>query len=133
RFDEVGTTGVIAWFLKRLEPQSVQETPLYLRIPTHTPGNEDVSEATDKMLLSTCDEQYRSNQNIPEGSAAEATVVLNFPHWRSGTLPINTETAGIFPSALETEHVKFSLVDSASGEHISAWVVRKQNYVFGLR
>lgn len=133
RFDEVGTTGVIAWFLKRLEPQSVLETPLYLRIPTHTPGNEDVSEATDKMLLSTCDEQYRSNQNIPEGSAAEATVVLNFPHWRSGTLPINTETAGIFPSALETEHVKFSLEDSASGEHISAWVVRKQNYVFGLR
>ena len=32
RFDEVGTTGVIAWFLKKLEPQSVLETPLYLRV-----------------------------------------------------------------------------------------------------
>ena len=29
RFDEVGTAGVIAWFLKRLEPHSVLETPLY--------------------------------------------------------------------------------------------------------
>ncbi|MEN6556020.1 MAG: hypothetical protein ABFD21_06475 [Anaerolineaceae bacterium] len=133
RFDEVGTTGVIAWFLKRLEPQSVLETPLVLRVPTRTPGIEDIPEATDKMLLSTCDEQYRTNQNILEGASSEALVVLNFPHWRAGTLPINSETAAIFPSALETDHVKFSLMDAASGELISAWVVRKQNYVYGLR
>lgn len=133
RFDEVGTTGVIAWFLKKFEPQFVLETPLYLRVPTRTPGVEDISEATDKMLLSTCDEQYRNSTIVPEGSVSEASVVLNFPHWRSGTLPITAETAAIFPSALETEHVKFSLVDTASGEQISAWVVRKQSYVYGLR
>ncbi|MEL7645091.1 MAG: hypothetical protein AAGU04_02325 [Anaerolineaceae bacterium] len=134
RFDEVGTTGEIAWFLKKLEPQSVLETPLYLRVPTRAASLEELSEDTDKILLSTSDELYQSRiLGTTETSASEAAVVLNFPHWRSGTLPINAETARIFPSALETEHVKFSLMDSSSGELISAWVVRKQNYVYGLR
>lgn len=134
RFDEVGTTGVIAWFLKRLEPHSVLETPLYLRVPTRLPEIEDVSDATARMLLSTSDELYRTGApEDPIESAAEASIVLNFPHWRSGTLPINAETLKLFPSALETEHVKFSLKDASSGELISAWVVRKQNYVYGMR
>lgn len=134
RFDEVGTTGVIAWFLKRLEPQSVLETPIYLRVPARLPEIEEIPDATAKMMLSTSDELFKyGSQNGEEDAAAQASVVLNFPHWRSGTLPINTETRKIFPSALETEHVKFSLKDAASGELISAWVVRKQNYVYGLR
>ena len=31
RFDEVGSAGVISWFLQRLEPDPVLETPVYLR------------------------------------------------------------------------------------------------------
>ncbi|TFG47888.1 MAG: hypothetical protein E4H33_05120, partial [Anaerolineales bacterium] len=31
RFDEVGPAGIVAWYLKALEPENVQETPLYLR------------------------------------------------------------------------------------------------------
>ena len=134
RFDEVGTSGIIAWFLKKLEPQSVLETPLYLRVTGRTASVEEVSDASEKLLLSTSDELYSpADLNAPEFSASEATVVLNFPHWRAGTLPINAETSGIFPSALETEHVKFSLQDANSGELISAWVVRKHHYIFGLR
>ncbi len=31
RFDEVGPSGKTLWFLRRLEPESVQETPIFLR------------------------------------------------------------------------------------------------------
>ena len=51
RFDEGGTTGIIAWFLKKLEPQSVLETPLYLRVAGRTASVEEVSDASEKLLL----------------------------------------------------------------------------------
>ena len=47
RFDEVGPAGIVAWFLKGLEPESVRETPLYLR---YTPMEYDPDSLTEDML-----------------------------------------------------------------------------------
>jgi hypothetical protein len=34
RFDEVGSSGEVLWFLQRLEPDEVKEPPIVLRLPT---------------------------------------------------------------------------------------------------
>ncbi|MFZ3070335.1 MAG: hypothetical protein WA110_04340 [Anaerolineaceae bacterium] len=134
RFEEVGTTGVISWFLKRLEPMSVLEIPLYLRLSPAAEIPSDIPEATEKMIAGLNDEfGFVESDSMPENRITETSVVLNFPHWRTGSLPLTPLTRQVVPSALETEHVKISLLDELSGESISAWVVRPHHYVYGLR
>jgi len=133
RFDEVGTSGKIAWFLRRFEPEEVREVPLYLRVEPEVTELPEISEDTLKMILSLNDELTLSEISEPEERITQTSIVLNYPHWRTGTLPITPATAQIFPTALETEHVKFTLMDPQNGERISAWVVRPYRYVFGLR
>jgi len=52
RFDEVGTSGKIAWFLRRFEPEEVREVPLYLRVEPEVTELPEISEDTLKMILS---------------------------------------------------------------------------------
>lgn len=132
RFDEVGTSGKIAWCLRRFEPQEVREVPLYLQVTPEVTEVPEISEDTCKMILSLNDE-HSLFENLEGEKFSQTSIVLNYPHWRTGSLPITSQTAQIFPSALETEHVKFSLLDEQSGETISAWVVRPYQYVYGLR
>ena len=47
RFDEVGPAGIVSWFLKELEPESVKETPLYLQ---YTPIEYDPTSLTEEMV-----------------------------------------------------------------------------------
>ena len=133
RFDEVGTSGKIAWFLRRFEPEEVREVPLYLQVKPEVTELPVVSEDTLKMILSLNDELTPDEFSDTEEQITQASIVLNYPHWRTGTLPITPATAQIFPTALETEHVKFMLEDAQNDEKISAWVVRPHRYVFGLR
>ncbi len=133
RFDEVGTSGKIAWFLRRFEPEEVREVPLYLQVKPEVTELPVVSEDTLKMILSLNDELTPDEFSDTEEQITQTSIVLNYPHWRTGTLPITPATAQIFPTALETEHVKFMLEDAQNDDKISAWVVRPHRYVFGLR
>lgn len=133
RFDEVGPSGVLQWFLNRLEPENVREKPIALQ---HLPIEFDRSILTEDMLRveQTIDDELISDepkfmQKIPNN---EVSVALNYPHWRVGSLPLTTYTRPFFPTALETPRVKFKLIDPEKNE-ISAWVVRPYNYVYGLR
>jgi hypothetical protein len=60
------------------------------------------------------------------------TIVLTYPHWRSGTLPLATRVANLFPTARFTDRIRFSFVDSATGKKFPGWVVRSGRYVYGL-
>lgn len=134
RFDEVGTTGQIAWFLKRLEPASVLETPIYLRANSTSPLGNDIDEETFKLLYDIDDELSFTNDEINEVDRANSTTfTLTYPHWRSGSLPVTPNTNRVLPSALESENIKITFVDKQTQQPISAWVVRRQNYVIGLR
>jgi hypothetical protein len=130
RFDEVGPTGEVLWYLKRLEPDEVQHTPPSLR---YTPIDYDYSLLTPNMvaLESEIGDEHSPDEVItPTGD--EATVTLTYPHRRLGTFPLSNRTIGIFPTARQTPHVSFMLVDGQDGEEYPAWVVRKERYVFGL-
>jgi len=131
RFDEVGPSGEVQWFLNRLEPPQVLEPPLFLRYP----GIEyDRSLLTKDMLQleRELDDELSPVQARP-AQADEALVPLIFPHWRSGTLPLSSRVRHLFPTAYEAPRVRFMLVDGDTDEKFAGWVVREKRYVYGLK
>jgi hypothetical protein len=131
RFDEVGPAGEVLWFLKRLEPEAVRETPLYLRYPEI---DHDRSILTKDMLA--LERELDDELSPVEGRQSreeEVTVPLIFPHWRAGTLPLSSRIRHLFPTAYEAPRIRFMLVDRNTGEKFPGWVVREKKYVFGLQ
>ena len=59
------------------------------------------------------------------------TIVLTHPHWKSGTLPLSSRLANVFPTG-RTHRIRFNFVDGETGVEIPAWVVREGRYVVGL-
>ena len=130
RFDEVGPAGQVLWFLKRLEPEDVRQTPAplrYIDIPY------DRSRMSHAMLAleSELDDELAGDQ-AAAGEANEVVISLSYPHWRAGTLPVSARVRGLFPTAYYTQRVRFTLVDGLSHEELPAWVVRQHGYVVGL-
>ncbi|HPR34230.1 MAG TPA: hypothetical protein PKY64_01035 [Anaerolineaceae bacterium] len=134
RFDEVGTTGEISWFLKRLEPESVLEPPIYIRSNAIVPLADQIDEESYKLLYDLDDELSFTNEEIDEVDRVDSvTITLTYPHWRSGSIPVTPNSNRVLPSALESENIKISFIDKQTQQPISAWVVRSHNYVVGLK
>jgi hypothetical protein len=129
RFDEVGPSGEVLWFLKRLEPVDVRQIPVPLR---YTVIPYDRSLMTREMLgiESELDDEL-AEAEAPSGKD-EVVISLSYPHWRAGTLPVSARVRGLFPTAYYTSRVRFTLVDGQSREEMPAWVVRQHGYVVGL-
>jgi hypothetical protein len=133
RFDEVGTSGKYSWFLRKLEPKYVLEKPITLQSVAPCQVFSDLPEETQKLFSELNDELAYSRKDLDAATEKDsASIVLNYPHWRAGSLPITPAVMGIFPGAIETEHVKVEFVDD-QGQKISAWVVIPDRYVIGLR
>lgn len=130
RFDEVGPAGEILWYLKRLEPSGVQETPFPLR---YAEIDYDRDLLTPEMLeLERVLDDELSPIDSENSVGDEVTITLLYPHWRAGTLPLTPRVRPFFPTAYETPRIRFILVDGDTGEKFSGWVVRNEGYVFGL-
>jgi hypothetical protein len=131
RFDEVGPAGIVAWYLKSLEPESVLQTPLYLK---YVPLEYDPSALTPDMLAL---EKSLDDELTPWEERAypvqEVEVRLIFPHWRAGTLPLSERVLPLFPTAYEAPRIRFTLVDGKTGERFPGWVVRQERYVSGFK
>ncbi len=130
RFDEVGASGEIIWFLNRLEPDAVRETPTFLR---YSRAESDRSNLTEEMVEL---EQQLADELVHFQSEPvkldETTISLIYPHWRSGTIPLTNQTMQLFPTAFESPRIRFTLIDADSGDKFPGWVVRHARYVFGL-
>jgi hypothetical protein len=130
RFDEVGPAGEVLWCLRRAEPEEVQHVPAILQ---YRPIPFDPSELTEQMVALDAElDDELSELPHPAPEADEATICLTYPHWRAGTLPISSRLEGIFPTAYESQRVRFTLVDAKTGQGLPAWVVREHRYVSGL-
>ncbi len=129
RFAEVGPAGEVLWFLQRLEPKEVLSVPTYLQ---HQPIEYDPALLTSEMLVleQELDDEW-SNLDSPAGVSEPVTVVLTYPHWRSGTLPLASRLARVFPTG-RTKHIRFALVNGETGTEMPGWVVREGRYVCGL-
>ncbi len=133
RFDEVGPTGHALWYLQRMEPEAVLETPDHLRyIPIpYTRGKLD--ETMADLEQRAADEW--SEELMEDGVVSEdkITVILTYPHWRSDTLPLAAQVSQLFPTARITDRIRFTFVDGDTGEEFPGWVVRSGRYVYGLK
>ncbi|MFN2113294.1 MAG: hypothetical protein ACK2TT_09270 [Anaerolineales bacterium] len=130
RFDEVGPAGIVSWYLKSMEPESVQETPLFLR---YVPIEYDPDALTEEMVSLEAELDDELTPWKKEKYPAEAVEVrLIFPHWRAGTLPLSERIMPLFPTAYEAPRIRFTLVDGKTGERFPGWVVRQERYVSGL-
>lgn len=131
RFDEVGPSGEVLWFLHRLEPESVLQTPINLR---YQPLEYDPLLLTGEMLeleRKLDDELSPLMGKFPV--ANEIQLTLTFPHWRAGTLPLTPRLFHLFPTAYEAPRIRFLLVDGETGQKFPGWVVRANHYVYGLQ
>jgi len=129
RFDEVGPAGQVLWFLHRLEPESVQSIPTHLQ---YQPVAYDPASLTSEMvtLEREMDDEW-SDLDSPADVSETVTIVLTFPHWKSGTLPLSSRLATVFPTG-RTHRIRFTFVDGRTGKEIPGWVVREGRYVYGL-
>jgi hypothetical protein len=129
RFDEVGPAGEVLWFLRRMEPEGVQSVPTRLQ---YQPLDYDPALLTSEMLAleRELDDEW-SNLDRPAEVPEPVTVVLTYPHWKSGTLPLSSQLARVFPTG-RTRRIRFSLVDGETGAEMPTWVVREGHYVYGL-
>ena len=132
RFDEVGPAGIVAWYLKAMEPDGVQEIPLYLQ---HIPIDCDRSSLTSQMLEleRSLDDELSSFEDYQLSPTDGVEISLIFPHWRAGTLPLSEHIKPLFPTAYEAPRIRFTLIDGDTGERFSGWVVQEERYVYGLR
>jgi hypothetical protein len=131
RFDEVGPAGQVLWFLKKLEPDEVRETPLFLG---YQPIEYDRSVLTEEMIsLERELDDELSPLEYRQIKEQEVVVRLIYPHWRAGTLPLSPRIRHLFPTAYEAPRIRFMLVDATHKEQFPGWVVREKRYVFGLR
>lgn len=131
RFDEVGPSGKVLWYLKRLEPESVQQPPTQLRCPPFQYSRESVKSLLDQFEGQIADEL--DNCLVPKIANDEVTLTLLYPHFRVGTLPVCEDFYHFFPTAYESPRVQFTFVDGDTDEKFSGWVVREHGYAFGLR
>jgi hypothetical protein len=130
RFDEVGPSGQVMWFLHRVEPAEVVEPPRRL---ANAAPDYDRSVLTPVLLdLERLIDDEFSPPPAGEEPGDEVHITLNYPHRRSGTLPLSWRLAPLFPTALVSPRVRFILIDGDSGEQMPGWVVREGQYVFGL-
>ncbi len=135
RFDEVGPVGEVLWYLHRLEPEPVREVPLFLRYTPETsmPIDPEAASMLPEFGPQVIDELEPDLNPSSEKPVDSATISLIYPHWRAGTLPLAGNLVNLFPTAYESPRIQFTFVDGNSGEKFSGWVVRANNYVYGLR
>ncbi len=130
RFDEVGPAGETLWFLNRLEPDEVQETPPTLRNQVEPVDLPEELEQYRTLGAELCDEL---EPDCDCDDVEEVTISLTYPHWRAGTLPLTATLRKLFPTAYETPRVKFDFVDGHNQTTFGGWVVRPSKYIFGLK
>jgi hypothetical protein len=130
RFDDVGPSGYALWYLRSHEPREVLETP---RLLHYVPASYN-RQVLDHVMLSletqVADEWSElTAAGVP---AKSVTLVLSYPHWRSGTLPLAPHVASFFPTARITDRIRFTFVDDVTGDQFPGWVIRSGRYVYGL-
>lgn len=132
RFDDVGPTGQVLWYLERIEPPEAHHPPL--RLPSKF-STYDPSLLDDNLyaLLAEIDDELTPAADFGEvdPDIRDITITLNYPHQRVGTLPLTPKTLPFFPIS-HYNPVLFEFIDGRTGNTFPGWAVLEHNYVFGL-
>lgn len=128
RFDEIAPQGKIAWFLKRMEPAGVKETPGRLKY-TSIPHDRALLSPQLLLLERELDDEWSDLRVVAK--AQPVIFSLTFPHRWSGTIPLSPQIRPLFPPS-RSPRQRIILRDENSDEDIVAWVVQEDRYIYGL-
>jgi hypothetical protein len=131
RFVQVGRGEESLWYLRRLMPPEALAVPAVLAYrPEPYPR-----EALDVALLQA---EWELADEWTEGGLAETAtavpstvVLLTYPHWAAGTLPLPPAARAIFPRGRGLCSA-VTLIDGRWGTRFPAWVMHEGRYVAGL-
>jgi hypothetical protein len=133
RFDDVGDAQQVRWGLGRWEPESVlSPSPRLVYGPeaydrtgldvTHLQLEREIDDETSQLIAPPT-----------AASADAATILLVYPHWRMGTLPLTSRTQAFFPEGSPDQHTRVTFVDRAGDDKpFTGWMLRNQGCVYGL-
>ncbi len=138
RFRRVETVEGIRWFLTRLLPKAVVETPPGL---LYTPVDYDHQklDVNQRQLEWEIGDEWSvvgdpTAVSMPEETPAERLTARQSvipPHHYAHTLPLNQRIAAILPS-FKANLGMITLVDGRWGNQFNAWVVKDRRYIAGL-
>ena len=129
RFDEVGPAGEVLWYLNRLEPAEVINTPPCLTYIEQS-YNPDLLTRDLARIAQVLDDELSQVPPASDG-VEQVALTLTYPHRRSGTLPLTPTSARLFPTG-RTPRIRFQFEDARSGKRWPGWVVHERHYAFGL-
>jgi len=132
RFDDVGNHDQSLWFLRRLEPPEIVHLPPRLHYSPVLYDREILSEELLRWEMEIDDEITEPAVPSAEEEISSATIVLNYPHRRVGTIPLTGKTESLFPKG-DSERMMITLIDGRTGKRMLGWVVRQHKYVYGLK
>jgi hypothetical protein len=134
RFDDVGDTDGPAWSLCRWEPDAVLSPPARLQYQPVRYGRTGL-DVTHLQLEREIDDDASFLIAPPTAAdASSVTILLGYPHWREGTLPLTDRTRVLFPKGSQDQHTLITFVNHSSGEpSFPGWVVHSHRYVYGLQ
>jgi hypothetical protein len=129
RFDEVAPKNSVAWFLKRVEPETVLVTPERLRFDP-VPFDEDFLTAQLKLTRREIADEW-SDLPIRDGAITSATFTLIYPHRVTGTMPINTTIRKLLPLGRSPRQL-LTFQNETTGEQLQIWAIKKGRYLYGF-
>ena len=133
RFDDVGPSGQVLWYLERLEPPEAHHLPRRLQAYDRPAYDSSEFEEELRVILAEIDDETSYPEDIPATppGTQRSTIIINYPHWRAGTLPLTPKTLPFFPTSYYNP-VRFEFVDGRTGDAFPGWSVLNDKYVFGL-
>lgn len=128
RFDEVAPVGKVEWFLRRLEPESVQSPPARL---AYQPVSYDRALISPQLaaLERELDDEWSDIE--PTMGAQPVVFTLTYPHRLKGTIPLSSRIRPLF-QASTSQRQRIMLLDEITNKPLQAWVVREHRYIYGL-
>lgn len=128
RFDEVAPPGQVFWFLRRLEPDNIRETPFQLVLNKHS-YDPALLGSQMRQLEREIDDEWSDLEPLVE--PRPVTLTLNFSHRWAGTLPLSARTRPLFPLGVSSRQL-ITFVDDETNQEIQGWVVADGRYIVGL-
>ena len=132
RFVDVEDGKQVRWALRRWLPETVVRPPAYLCYEPVSYDRTGLDVTHLQIEREVDDETSRLVAPPTAASAREITLILTYPHWRYGTIPLTQRTRPFFPKGVAGQRTQITFLDRVGGGELRGWVVHEHNYVYGL-
>ncbi len=131
RFDKIEAGEERRWFLYDLEPEAVVRVPSMLRPAYQPPEHGYILGELAEYVREIGDElDERAGLTVPTNATGSVSFVLNYPHWREGTVPLTRAIRQLLPPDAGERYPLTLRVGDLS---LPGWVLAGRKYIWGLQ